>query len=173
MATQKQFGLGNDNYISSLTQKNAQLDDWTEFFIINRLEPLISRAYYEEKINASFFSKFREIYPKLKGIFPKEKPALLHGDLWAGNVISDASGHPVLIDPAVYFGHREMDLAFSMLFGGFSDSFYEHYKEVFPIEPGFEERVQIYNLYPLLVHLLLFGTSYLPPIEKTVRRLVG
>ena len=80
---------------------------------------------------------------------------------------------PVLIDPAVYYGHREMDLAFSRLFGGFESPFYESYETVFPLEPGFEDRIPVYNLYPLLVHLLLFGKSYLPGIEKTVNRLLG
>jgi fructosamine-3-kinase len=173
MATQKQFGLNHDNFISSLPQKNTFSNDWTEFFITHRLDPLISRAYYEEKIDTSFFSKFRSIYPKLEGMFPREKPALLHGDLWSGNVISDASGNPVLVDPAVYYGHREMDIAFSKLFGGFDKRFYETYESVFPLEPEFADREAIYNLYPLLVHLILFGSSYLPPIERTVRRLVG
>jgi fructosamine-3-kinase len=119
-----------------------------------------------------FLKKFQRIYPVLENFFPKEKPALLHGDLWSGNIMRGKNGMPVLIDPAVYYGHREMDLAFSRLFGGFESLFYESYETVFPLEPGFEERVPVYNLYPLLVHLLLFGKSYLSGIEKTVNRLL-
>jgi protein-ribulosamine 3-kinase len=173
MATQKQFGLQEDNYIASLPQINSTQEDWCGFFISNRLEPLVGKAFYKGMIDAPFLKKFQSIYTKLQGIFPKEKPALIHGDLWSGNVMTDEKGNPALIDPAVYFGHREMDIAFSKLFGGFSERFYNLYDEVFPLEPGFEEREAIYNLYPLLVHLLLFGTSYLPPIEKTVKFLVG
>lgn len=173
MATQKQFGLQEDNYIASLPQINSIQEDWCDFFISNRLEPLVGKALYQGMIDASFLKKFQSIYPKLRGIFPKEKPALIHGDLWSGNVMTDANGNPVLIDPAVYYGHREMDIAFSKLFGGFDMRFYETYESVFPLEPEFADREAIYNLYPLLVHLILFGSSYLPPIERTVRRLVG
>lgn len=171
MATQKHFGLQQDNYIASLPQPNQIEQDWCSFFVSKRLEPLLGKALYEGIIDPAFAKKFQSIYPKLESIFPKERPSLIHGDLWSGNVISDAGGNPVLIDPAVYFGHREMDIAFSKLFGGFSERFYQRYDEVFPLEPGFGERESIYNLYPLLVHLLLFGASYLPPIEKTVRQL--
>lgn len=173
MATQKHFGLHQDNYIASLPQNNQSEQDWCSFFVSKRLEPLLGKALYEGIIDRAFAKKFQSIYPKLESIFPKERPSLIHGDLWSGNVISDAAGNPVLIDPAVYFGHREMDIAFSKLFGGFSERFYQRYDEVFPLEPDFAERESIYNLYPLLVHLLLFGASYLPPIEKTVRHLVG
>jgi fructosamine-3-kinase len=95
---------------------------------------------------------------------------LLHGDLWSGNILCGPDGKPCLIDPAIYFGHREMDLAFSRLFGGFDAKFYEAYESILPLEPGFEGRIGVYNLYPLLVHLNLFGTAYLPGIEKTLNR---
>lgn len=170
MATRANFGLNTHNYISSIRQENDDEDSWTDFFIKKRLELLIGRAYYEGLIDLDFLKKFQSIYPKIQDTFPKEKPALLHGDLWSGNIMKDEKGAPVLIDPAVYFGHREMDLAFSKLFGGFDAQFYDAYNEVFPLEPGFEDRVPIYNLYPLLVHLLLFGKAYLSGIERTIRR---
>ncbi|MCR9014469.1 fructosamine kinase family protein [Aquiflexum gelatinilyticum] len=173
MTTQQDFGYKTPNYIASIPQKNTVIHAWSEFFIQNRLEPLIGRAYYENLIDLDFFKKFQQIYPVLEDFFPKEKPALLHGDLWSGNIMRGKNGMPVLIDPAVYYGHREMDLAFSRLFGGFEAPFYESYETVFPLEPGFEDRIPVYNLYPLLVHLLLFGKSYLPGIEKTVNRLLG
>jgi protein-ribulosamine 3-kinase len=167
--TAKKFGFESDNYIASLPQKNHQFDNWTDFFIEQRLEPMLGMAYFERLIPLDFLKKFQAIYPKLESIFPKEKPALLHGDIWSGNVICDGEGQPCLIDPAVYYGHREMDLAFSRLFGGFDARFYDAYDSIVPLEPDFESRMGIYNLYPLLVHLNLFGTAYLPGIEKIVK----
>jgi protein-ribulosamine 3-kinase len=170
MATQQFFGYQMDNYIASLVQSNSIKPSWLEFFIECRLEPMIGKAYYEGLVSSDFLRKFRNIYKSLENFFPKEKPSLLHGDLWSGNIMKGKQGNPVLIDPAVYFGHREMDLAFSKLFGGFDESFFQSYQTVFPLEPGFNERIPIYNLYPLLVHLLLFGKSYFSGIERTVNK---
>lgn len=171
MATQVGFGLDRPNYIAVLPQRNDAHTDWTSFFIDERLEPLLQRAHDHQLINKETMQKVQAIYPVLGGFFPSEKPALLHGDLWSGNIMRTTKGNPVLIDPAVYYGHREMDIAFSHLFGGFSDEFYETYNELFPLEPGFEDRKDVYNLYPLLVHLNLFGTGYLPGILRVVKRL--
>ena len=165
-----EFGLESDNYIASLPQKNHQSDSWLDFFIEQRLEPMLGAAYFDRLIPLDFLKKFQAIYPRLDSLFPKEKPSLLHGDLWSGNVICDHQGKPCLIDPAIYYGHREMDLAFSRLFGGFDSRFYEAYESITPLEPGFESRIGVYNLYPLLVHLNLFGPAYLPGIEKIVKR---
>lgn len=167
---QVQFGLDYDNFIASLPQKNHLLDSWLDFFIEHRLEPLLGKAYFDKLIPLEFLKKFQSLYPKLESLFPKEKPSLLHGDLWSGNVLCGPDGKPCLIDPAIYYGHREMDLAFSRLFGGFDSKFYEAYESILPLEPGFESRIAVYNLYPLLVHLNLFGTAYLPGIEKTLNR---
>ncbi|MEX2512616.1 MAG: fructosamine kinase family protein [Cyclobacteriaceae bacterium] len=172
MCTRKKFGLDVNNYISVLPQNNEPEMDWTSFFIQKRLEPMIQRAFYEGYISEKSLKEFRMIYPKLNDFFPHEKPSLLHGDLWSGNVMVNSLGFPSLIDPAVYFGHREMDLAFSKLFGGFDPSFYKAYQEVFPLDPGFEQRVEVYNLYPLLVHLNLFGTTYLSGITRVVKKLL-
>lgn len=168
----KEFGLSTDNYIASLHQKNLHSESWIDFFIEQRLEPLLGKAYFDKLIPLEFLKKFQAIYSKLESIFPNEKPSLLHGDLWSGNVISNSSGQPCLIDPAIYFGHREMDLAFSRLFGGFDSRFYDSYESILPLEPGFEARMGVYNLYPLLVHLNLFGTAYLPGIERIINRFV-
>jgi fructosamine-3-kinase len=108
--------------------------------------------------------------PKILDLMPKEPPALVHGDLWSGNLMVDEQGNPCLVDPAVYYGHREMDIAFSRLFGGFSHDFYLSYHEAFPMEPGIENRIDLYNLYPLFVHLNLFGRSYFGQIDMTVSR---
>lgn len=170
LTQQTKFGLDHDNYIASLFQKNLESETWLDFYIEHRLEPLLGKAYFDRLIPLDFLKKFQEIYPRLESIFPNEKPALVHGDLWSGNVISTQSGDPCLIDPAIYFGHREMDIAFSRLFGGFDNRFYESYESILPMEPGFENRIGIYNLYPLLVHLNLFGIAYLPGIEKIIKR---
>ena len=170
LTSSSQFGLDTDNYIASLRQNNLQTDSWSDFYIEQRLEPMVGLAYFDKLIPLDFLKKFQTIYTKMESIFPKEKPALLHGDLWSGNVLCNQEGKPCLIDPAIYFGHREMDLAFSKLFGGFDTRFYEAYESVTPLEPDFESRIGIYNLYPLLVHLNLFGTAYLPGIEKIIKR---
>ena len=168
----KEFGFEKDNYIASLPQKNLPSVSWVDFFIEQRLEPLLGKAYFDKLIPLEFLKKFQAIYSKLESIFPNEKPSLLHGDLWSGNVISNSSGQPCLIDPAIYFGHREMDLAFSRLFGGFDSIFYDSYESILPLESGFEARMGVYNLYPLLVHLNLFGTAYLPGIDRIINRFI-
>ncbi len=168
--TQENFGLDHHNYIGRLPQSNDEYSTWAEFFVDRRLEVQIGLARYNDLISESFARKVRNIYPCLGQLFPKEKPALLHGDLWSGNVIVGGNGYACLIDPAVYFGSREAELAFTKLFGGFDPAFYFSYQEAFPLEPGFEEREEIYNLYPLLVHANLFGPSYLSAVERVVDR---
>ena len=164
--TAKQFGLNHDNYIGSLQQGNKSFEKWSDFFIQQRLGPQLEMLNGEPGLQ----KKFDALFKKLPDIFPAEKPALLHGDLWSGNLLADAEGDPCLIDPAVYFGNREMELAFTRLFGGFDSRFYDTYKEVHPLQAGFEDRVDICNLYPLLVHANLFGGHYLLEIEDILRR---
>ncbi|MGB0524206.1 MAG: fructosamine kinase family protein [Flammeovirgaceae bacterium] len=160
------FGLDFDNYIGSLPQKNAQESDWLSFFIENRLRVQFGLAYYNGLIDQHYLKKLDQLAAKLDGFFPEEAPALLHGDLWSGNALVDHDGTPALVDPAVYYGHREMELAFTKLFGGFPETFYAAYHEAYPIAPGFEQRKAIYNCYPLMVHVNLFGKSYLSGIDR-------
>lgn len=164
------FGLDHHNYIGKLPQRNDQTVDWVDFFINHRLEVQLGLALYNEHIDRAFAQRFRQLYAMLPGIIPIEPPALLHGDLWSGNFMVGPKGQAYIFDPAVYYGHREMELAFTRLFGGFDPSFYHSYHELYPIAPGFEERIAIYNLYPLLVHVNLFGTSYLTGVETTLRQ---
>lgn len=172
-ASAAEFGLEQNNYISVLPQVNQQCDQWADFFIENRLEKMLQIALTNGMMEHRFTDEFRKIYTRIPDMLPVEVPALLHGDLWSGNVMVSGLGKPCLIDPAVYYGHREMDLAFSKLFGGFNERFYTAYQEAFPIEPGFEERKNLYNLYPLLVHLNLFGTSYLASIKNVIKKYIG
>jgi len=106
----------------------------------------------------------------LNEFLPEEPPCLVHGDLWSGNFIVSDKGRACLIDPAVYYGNREVDLAMSTLFGGFSPEFYSSYNEEFPLISGWKDRIDLYNLYPLLIHLNLFGSSYLGQVLSILRR---
>lgn len=168
--TQPQFGLDHDNYIGSLVQTNTTHDTWSDFFREERLEPQIRSARDTGYLNRSLVNAFDRFYNRLQQLFPGEPPALLHGDLWGGNFMTDESGDPVIIDPAVYYGHREMDLGMSMLFGGFDRKFYDAYDRYFPLEPGWQERMDYCNLYPLLVHVNLFGGGYVRQVEQIIRR---
>lgn len=164
--SQPNFGLSFNNYIGSLPQNNESDKTWLTFFIEKRLRVQFGLAYYNGLIDKSYLKKLDLLQKRLEGFFPEEVPALLHGDLWSGNTMTDKHGKPALVDPAVYFGHREMELAFTKLFGGFPESFYSSYHEAYPLAPNFEERKDLYNCYPLMVHVNLFGTSYLSGIDR-------
>lgn len=166
------FGLDHDNYIGSLKQFNKPGKDWTSFFTEQRLDVQLKLAVDNQKADREIIQLFKSLYKKLPDIFPDERPALLHGDLWSGNLITDRNGEPCLIDPAVYYGNREAELAFTQLFGGFSHEFYESYNENFPFFPGFNDRSDVYNLYPLMVHVNLFGGGYLSQVVSILKQFV-
>ena len=111
--TQDAFGLERDNYIGSLKQNNAPENDWPSFYIHQRLEPMLKMARDRRKIQAGMVFRSERLFSRMDRLFPKEPPALLHGDLWSGNFLTGPDGEAWLIDPAVYYGHREMDLAMS------------------------------------------------------------
>jgi protein-ribulosamine 3-kinase len=154
------FGLDHDNYIGSLRQCNCSYKNWIDFFVEQRLQPQLLMCEAAGYPDNGHMRQFEALCKKLPDLLAMEKPALVHGDLWSGNVIPDEFGLPCLIDPAVYYGNREVDLAMTTLFGGFDSSFLKSYQEVFPLQPGYQRRFQLYNLYPLLVHANLFGGSY-------------
>jgi len=170
--TNRTYGLDEDNYIGSLLQINKEDSSWVNFFIKNRLRYQLKLATNKGIISSEILEKFERLFDKLHALFPVEFPHLLHGDLWAGNFLCSHEGDAVIFDPAVYYGHREMDLAMTRLFGGFDQRFYDSYSEAFPLQPGWEERLPIYQLYPLLVHLNLFGQSYLEPIHQILNKFV-
>jgi fructosamine-3-kinase len=165
------FGLDHNNYIGSLPQINEPKDNWIEFFIINRLEYQLKMAKDNSLVDSSILRKFDRLFPKLDSLIPKEKASLLHGDLWGGNYLASRDG-AALFDPAVYYGHREVDIAMSKLFGGFDSEFYEAYNQEYPLEKGWEERVDLFNLYPLLVHLNIFGKAYQIQISRILSNFV-
>ncbi len=168
--TYAKFGLDFDNYIGSLTQSNEPMADGIEFFREKRLKAQAGKAMYEERLDPAFYQEILQFAEKLPNLIPQEAPALLHGDLWSGNYMCDPAGAPLIIDPAVYYGYREAELAFTQLFGGFEPRFYQAYQEAFPLEPGYAQRKDIYNLYPLLVHLNIFGSGYLSGIQRIIRK---
>ncbi|HEX5024245.1 MAG TPA: fructosamine kinase family protein [Agriterribacter sp.] len=154
------FGLDDKNYIGKMVQSNNPHQQWVDFYATERILPLASQAKEKGLLEDEHLKAVETLCSKLKDIFPEEKPALLHGDLWSGNFITAENGRAAIFDPAVYFGHREMDIAMSLLFGGFDAVFYESYNHYYPLYPGWEQRVPLCQLYPLLVHLLLFGGHY-------------
>lgn len=162
------FGLDYNNYIGKLVQSNRQHARWADFYGAERIRPLIQKAGDNGMLDREHIALAEKICDKLAVIFPEEPPCLLHGDLWKGNYLAAQNGRAAVFDPAVYYGHREMDLAMSMLFGGFEPRFYEAYNYHFPLLPGWQERIALCQLYPLLVHLLLFGGHYRERVIETM-----
>lgn len=168
--TAAQFGFAHDNFIGSLQQSNRRHDSWAVFFAEERLLPQMARARAQKRLSAADENALQRICTKLSMLCPEEAPALIHGDLWSGNFLCNTAGQAVLIDPAACFAHREMDLAMSRLFGGFDAAFYRAYNKAWPLEPGFEERLEVYQLYYLLVHVNLFGDGYVESVRGILRR---
>jgi len=158
------YGWHDDNLIGSLPQRNTWFADWPAFWARERIFPLAEQLREAGKLSGRHFGIIERAVHSLAGLLGPAAAAdgrsLLHGDLWSGNVVFDSRGAPVLVDPAVYIGHREVDLAMTRLFGGFPRSFYRAYDDAWPPAPGRETRLAAYQLYPLLVHARLFGGGY-------------
>ena len=168
--THSQFGLDHNNYIGSLEQNNNYKSTWEEFYSNFRLLPLTEKARDQQLILKSDVNKIEKLCLKLNELIPITKPSLIHGDLWSGNLISDKNNEPVLIDPAVYYAHPEMDWAMLSLFGNYPTIAMEKYNEINPIEKDFEKRKEIHQLYPLLVHLILFGKGYYRSVMSIIEK---
>jgi len=165
------FGLDHQNFIGPLPQDNRPCATWVEFFRERRLRPQLDRAAQGGRLPEGLRRATDRLLSVLDDrLGPEEPPARLHGDLWVGNLHADESGTPALVDPAAYGGHREVDLAMMRLFGGFAPRVFAAYEEAFPLAPGHAERVELLQLYPLLVHLNLFGASYLGAVDRITRR---
>ena len=162
------FGLDHNNYMGSVPQYNKPFDSWTAFFRDQRLRPLVAQCAGLQLLDKKHQQLFEHLFTNLPDLFEEEAPCLLHGDLWSGNFMCDQNEQPVLIDPAVYYGHRSIDLGMTTLFGGFNPLFYQSYQYHYPLPANYVEQWQVCNLYPLLIHLMLFGRSYLSQIEHTL-----
>ncbi len=162
----KFFGLDYDNYIGSLRQVNKKENNWKGFYSNQRLLNLTKFAFDKELLSKTDSKKMEELCNKLDTYLPFAKPSLIHGDLWSGNLIFDGQGKPVFIDPAIYYGHPEMDWAMLSLFGSYPETAIKSYCNIIPLENNYFEREKIYQLYPLLVHLILFGRSYYRDISE-------
>ncbi|MCH9652197.1 MAG: fructosamine kinase family protein [Deltaproteobacteria bacterium] len=169
------FGFSQDNWLGSTPQPNRWENDWTEFWRRHRLGHQLQLARHDGHSDPQLEKLGNRLADRLEEWtdVPEEPPCLLHGDLCGGNYLVDESGQAVLIDPATYYGHREADLAMTRLFGGFAPAFYSAYEEEWPLPPGSAERLAIYELYHLLNHLHLFGTSYRDSCLGILERLVG
>lgn len=165
------FGFVDDNYIGASKQINTSCDSWIRFFKEYRLKPQIqwTKAYFSNQE----IEKLYLLYDHMQDLLIEPiQPSLIHGDLWAGNYITGYDGKAWLIDPACYVGHAEADIAMTELFGGYPAEFYEAYKKIGILQPGYERRRDLYNLYHLLNHVHLFGYSYVSSVLQLVYKYV-
>src|SRR6478672_144443 len=166
------FGYERDTLIGPLPQPNPCSDRWIPFFRDHRLLAMARRAEAEGRLSPKLLSRVERLAEVLHEYLTEPRhPSLLHGDLWTGNVLLRGNRIAGFVDPAIYWGHNEIELAFATMFGTFGQSFFETYEALLPLETGFHEiRSSLYKLYPTLVHVRLFGSAYLPPIEQTLKR---
>ncbi len=165
------FGLDAESDLATIRLDNTRTDDWSSFYAERRLLPLLAMAERKGRSSRTIRIGVERVVARLPELVgPRERPARLHGDLWSGNAAVDREGRPVIFDPAVFAGHREIDLAMMTLFGGFSPRVFAAYDEVWPRAAGHEERVPLYLLLPLLAHVVLFGESYVGNVERALAR---
>ncbi|WP_207492264.1 fructosamine kinase family protein [Aridibaculum aurantiacum] len=171
--TNEQFGFSTANYIGSLPQPNEYRTTWGAFYAEQRILPLTKLLADKGTFGKADITTAENLCNHFDDLFPPEPPALLHGDLWSGNFMcaTNAGGKamPAIYDPAVYYGHREMDLGMTLLFGGFNSSMYEAYHSAFPLEKDWQKRVSLTQLYPLLVHAVLFGGGYINQCKRILQ----
>ena len=173
--TEKHFGFYENNYIGSTPQINVpdknEQNDWTSFYFNKRLKFQFDLAEKNGFTREELCKAFLQLEDRIEKIlfYDYEKPSLLHGDLWSGNFMADENGNACLIDPAVYYGNREADLAMTKLFGGFNNKFYSAYNEEFPLQNGYDYRENIYKLYHVLNHLNLFGSGYYQQVISLIK----
>jgi fructosamine-3-kinase len=166
------FGFEYDTLIGGLHQPNTWTTSWLTFFREQRLLYMGQEAFRYGRLSQSIYTRLETLAAKLDDYLEEpSQPSLLHGDAWSGNILSNGDRITAFLDPAIYYGHAEIELAFTTLFGTFNKPFFERYQEIRPLQPGFMEvRKDIYNLFPLLVHVRLFGGSYVEQVDRILRR---
>jgi len=171
-ATKPYYGHEQDTYIGPLPQINSVSKNWVRFFADQRLLAMAKSCVNTYRLDGQTMARIENLAGKLKNLLPATpESSLLHGDLWAGNMLIDGDHVAAFIDPAISYGHREMDLAFIDLMGGLAPNFFEVYQDLYPLDPGFhEERKALYQLWPLLVHVRLFGGGYVQQVEAILNR---
>lgn len=168
------YGFASDNFIGATPQANGWLPDWPAFFRERRLRPQFELARRKNRWRRGWDRWAERLLDRLDDLLPRSpERSLLHGDLWGGNHVPGEDGSPWLIDPAAYVGHREADLAMTELFGGFAPPFHEAYQASWPLDSGYPERREVYNLYHLVNHLNLFGEGYAASVERVLARFGG
>ena len=173
-STSNYFGWQDNNYIGLTPQINGWRENWLDFWREKRFGNQLSLAR-EKGLAHTTISRCEKLITKLDNFFQSYKPipSLLHGDLWSGNAAYDEKGSPVIFDPACYFGDREADIAMTELFGGFDNNFYAAYNEAWPLDEGYKIRKDLYNLYHILNHFNLFGSSYEQQADHIVQKLLA
>jgi len=164
------FGFANTTPIGPLAQPNHETSSWLDFYKNKRIMHIATIAQEKEALPTNLFDRL-QVFSEQLGNFlcEPDKPSLIHGDIWGGNVMVHQGQLTGFIDPAIYYADKEIELAFTQMFSTFGQDFFKGYQTITPLEPAFfKERIDIYNLYPTLVHVCLFGSSYLPPIERTM-----
>ncbi|MFT4203440.1 MAG: fructosamine kinase family protein [Chitinophagaceae bacterium] len=162
------FGLQEDNYVGPDEQVNGKYENWVNFYTKNRVLPQMRKAFDNQRITDEDVKVVERICYQLPNLVPQEKPALLHGDFWRGNVNPTAT-LPTIFDPSVYYGNREVDIAMSLLMGGFDDSFYNAYNASFPLAKGWQQRVGLNQLYSVLVLLNNYKGDYYAKLKAVLQ----
>jgi fructosamine-3-kinase len=168
----KKYGFPFSTLIGGLRQPNRMMASWIDFFREQRLLYMAKEAMKVGRLPEAIFARLDSLAGKLdKWLVEPERPSLIHGDAWTGNILAENDRITGFIDPAIYYADPEIELAFTTLFGTFGEPFFNQYASIRPIAPGFfEERRHLYNLYPLLVHVRLFGGSYVSSVEQTLQQ---
>jgi fructosamine-3-kinase len=164
------FGFSHNNYIGSTSQPNSWMEDGYDFFAQQRMIHMANLARDRRILNQGEARQIQRLATQLPDLVPEQPASLIHGDLWSGNVMTDSVGRPAIIDPATHYGWAEAELAMTALFGSFPSQFYRAYDEARPLEPSYQSRFPIYNLYHLLNHVVLFGRSYIGQVMSILDR---